>query len=110
MATTIAFGQESQHLEGANQSKSENDVIRIKEVREGLEMEVNVYPNPSNGLIYLEGLPGTTITIYSSQGVYVGTWVIDSGKHITTAELPQGSFLCVLSNGDKQVTKRVVVL
>ncbi len=107
---SVALGQEPQHMEGSNKHFIENEVERIKDVREGLEMEVKVYPNPSNGMIFFEGLPGTTITVYSAQGVYVGTWIIDHGLRITSTELSQGSFICVMTNGDKQVTKRVVVL
>ncbi len=110
IAVNVSFSQETQHLEGSNQYKSENQVEQIKDFRESLEMEVNVYPNPSTGTVFLQGLPGTTITIYSAQGVYVGTWVLSEGMSATKAELSQGSFICVMTNGDKQVTKRVVVL
>lgn len=110
MVTTIAFGQESQHLQGTNQLQTENDVMRIKDVREAFEMEVKVYPNPSEGTVFFEGLPGTTFTIYSAQGLYVGTWVIEPGLRIVSADLSQGSFICLMTSGERQLTKRIVVL
>lgn len=106
------FAQEVNHLKGTEPEteSSENAIQEISEKRIGLEMEVSVYPNPSEGRIFIEGKNGSSITLYSLEGTYVGSWVIGLEEKVEITDLPQGTFVCMITEGQNRISKKIVVL
>lgn len=107
-----AVAQEENHLKGAVQTEgsSVNPIEELSQKVASLAMEVQVYPNPSRGEVSVEGEEGATITIYSSEGTYVGTWLIGPSGRTDVSDLPMGTFLCTISKGEYRTMKRIVVL
>jgi hypothetical protein len=112
LVTGSCLAQEEKHLEGNNSFSggSENKIIELLEKREVLEMEVAIYPNPSEGNFFIEGHNGASVTLYSSEGTYVGTWIIGEGQKIEITDLPQGSFICTINEGTTRTIKKIVVI
>jgi hypothetical protein len=112
LATGGCWAQEEKHLQGTlvNEEKSENEIIELAQKRNVMEMEVSVYPNPSEGILYIEGHEGTSVTIYSAEGTYVGTWVVGEGQKVEITDLPQGTFICTITEGTKRTIKKILVI
>ena len=112
LVTGSFWAQEEKHLQGniTNAVGSENKIIELLEKREVLEMEVAIYPNPSEGNFFIEGHEGASVTLYSSEGTYVGTWIIGEGQKIEITDLPQGSFICTINEGTTRTIKKIVVI
>lgn len=112
LLTGSSFAQEENHLKGAvkNEEISENSIKEVSQKRAQLEMLVAVYPNPSEGQLFIEGTAGSSVTIYSVEGTYVGTWVIGLDNKVEITDLPQGSFVCMIQEGNERVVKKIIVL
>ena len=74
--STIAFSQEEQHLQGSSIEAKEqiNEIIKISNRIESVQVDVRVFPNPSSGDFTIVGPEGSQVTVYSDLGTYVGTW------------------------------------
>ncbi len=107
-----ATAQEENHLKGALEPEegSANPIEELSQKVASLALEVQVYPNPSQGQVSVEGEEGATITIYSGEGTYVGTWLIGPSGRTDISDLPSGTFLCAVNKGDYRTMKRIVVL
>lgn len=108
LITGSYFAQEVNHLKGTK--PEENAMEEVADKRASLEMEVSVYPNPSEGRIFVEGNNGASITVYSVEGTYVGTWLIGLEQKVEITDLPQGSYVCMISEGQNRISKKIVVL
>jgi hypothetical protein len=112
VAANSAMAQEENHLKGAVQPEagSVNQIEELSQKVASLAMEVQIYPNPSQGQVSVEGEEGATVTVYSSEGTYVGTWLIGPSGRTDVSDLPTGTFLCTVSKGDLRTVKQIVVL
>jgi hypothetical protein len=104
------LAQEEGHLKGGVRVKESNSIKEISQKREQMEVAVSVYPNPSEGRLFIEGKNGSVITITSVEGTYVGTWLIGVEGKTEITDLPQGSFFCIIQEGENRTCKKVVVL
>ena len=110
--TTIAFAQEEHHLQGSSTAAKEqtNEILKMSNRVESAEVDVRVYPNPSNGNFTVVGPEGAQVTVYSDLGTYIGTWVIGPEGNVFMDQMPSGVFICtVLAAGERHV-RRVVVM
>ena len=110
MVAMNAVSQEDQHLDGQVKDKEMNEIDKISELVAGSVLAVEVYPNPSDGNVFVTGKAGSTVTLYSLSGTYVGTWIINAEEKVAITDLPEGSYLCSLNNNGTRVVKRFVVL
>ena len=112
LATGCCFAQEEKELESLvfKGEIVKNEILEIAKKRAELEVVLSVYPNPSLGTIFIEGYEGSVVTIHSAAGTYVGTWKITEDKKLTIMDLPSGSFVCLIDDGQMQTIKRIVVL
>lgn len=110
LVTGSCFTQEEKHLQGAqaNEEKRGNEILDVSEKRN--VMEISVYPNPSDGNFVVEGHEGTSVTIYSAEGIYVGTWLIGEGQKVEITDLPQGAFICTITEGTQRTIKKILVI
>jgi hypothetical protein len=112
LATGCCFAQEEKELETPffKGEIVKNEILEVAKKRAELEVVLSVYPNPSYGSICIEGYEGSVVTIHSAAGTYVGTWKITEDKKLTIFDLPSGSFVCIIDDGQMQTIKRIVVL
>lgn len=109
--TGVIRAQEEKHLEGTlTGTESINAIEEVSQKRVELDLEVLAYPNPTNGKLFVEGLSGSTVTIYSVAGIYVGTWVIGEERKVEINDLTTGTYVCKVLNGTDQVIRKIVVL
>lgn len=110
--STIAFSQEEQHLQGSSIEAKEqiNEIIKISNRIESVQVDVRVFPNPSSGDFTIVGPEGSQVTVYSDLGTYVGTWNVGVEGIVFLDQMPSGVFICtVLFAGERHV-RRVVVM
>jgi hypothetical protein len=106
------YAQEQNHLKGTEfeNSPNSNSIQEIAEKRKIMELDVAVYPNPSQGNLFVEGESGSVVTVYSLEGTYVGTWEIGELRKVEITDLPQGSFICSINYLEQRTLKKFVVL
>lgn len=106
------FAQEEKHIQGSENKEivENNKILEIVKKREQMVTVINVYPNPSQGQLFVEGTPGSEVTVYSVEGTYVGTWIINNESKVEITDLPNGTFLCAINDGTTRTVKRIVVL
>ena len=112
LVTGCCFAQEEKEIESSI-TKGEiikNEILEVAKKRAELEVVLSVYPNPSFGSVCIEGYEGSVVTLHSAAGTYVGTWKITEDKKLTLFDLPSGSFVCLIDDGQVQTIKRIVVL
>jgi PKD repeat protein len=75
------------------------------------ELEVSIYPNPSNGQVYLKGLnAGTTVEVINILGEVIYANQTSGGTFaITTANLAQGAYFIRMKNASGETTRKLVV-
>lgn len=112
LATGSSFAQEEKHLEGtkAVEESASNIIVETAKRRAEMETVISVYPNPSQGNLFIEGNVGSIITVNSMGGTYVGTWIIGAEQKVEITDLPLGSFLCTINDGEIRTVKRILVL
>lgn len=104
------FAQEQNHLKGSEIESSPNSIEKVSETRQLMTYDVAVYPNPSQGNLFVEGQNGTKVTVYSLEGTYVGTWEIGESGKVELTDLPQGSFVCSIVYQEQRSMKKFIVL
>lgn len=54
---------------------------------------INVYPNPSTGIVRIDGLLGDAVTIVGMNGAQVGTYSLNTSQEIDLSDLNAGIYL-----------------
>jgi len=73
------------------------------------KLNIVMYPNPSNGSIYIQGLLETaTVEVHSVTGQKVFETKYDNDSELNL-ELPAGVYLVKITEGSKSVTKKLVI-
>ena len=86
-----------------------NEIIEVSKTRELMSYDINVYPNPSDKDIHVAAPEGSICTVFSSKGTYVGTWEIRENG-LDLLEMPSGSYIVTIRQGDQKVSKRFIIL
>ncbi len=110
IVTGSCFAQEENHLSGTISKEETNPIKEASQKREQMEVAVSIYPNPSEGRIFVESKNGSVITITSVEGTYVGTWLIGEEGKTEVTDLPRGTFFCTIQQDKNRTSKKVVVL
>ena len=77
------------------------------------EVELKYYPNPTNGMIYLENMSeGALVEMYSMDGSLAGSWTALSTERLTLdlSELTNGIYMIQVKNTDGSVATGKVIL
>ena len=110
----IQFGlsaQESEHLSGSAIEKEEtNEIQAARSVVEHAVSEVRVYPNPSEGNIFIQGKVGSNCTIYTMAGTYIGTWVIGLEGTVAIQDLGVGMYVATVQEENVRIQHKFIVL
>ena len=110
IVTGGCFAQEENHLKGSVSKEETNPIKEASQKREQMEVAFSIYPNPSEGRLFVEGKNGSVITITSVEGTYVGTWLIGEEGKTEVTDLPRGTFFCTIQEDENRTSKKVVVL
>ena len=106
----VIHSQEESHLQGQAIVTDENAVSLAANAVQSAALEVEVFPNPSQGDLTIQGKSGSTVTVYSASGIYVGTWVIGQEEKVSLEDLTTGSYVCAVELEGTRCIKRFVVL
>ena len=73
------------------------------------ENAISVYPNPSSGSIFVNGIPSQfTLSIYNLTGQKLNTFEANSTEEIQL-NLPVGIYLVQIKNQQQQYTKKLII-
>ncbi len=88
------------------------DDIAIGDVTATIDVvdEVNIYPNPTNGLLRVEGVQGAEVVVYNIVGeiVYSNSNAFED-INIDLSSRKEGSYLVKITNDDKVSIHKIVV-
>ena len=73
---------------------------------------INLYPNPSNGRVFVEGLePGSNIQVYNIVGVPVFSKLVQNSNEVLSLEdQPAGLYLVVVTNNKEIVGRYKLII
>jgi Secretion system C-terminal sorting domain len=72
--------------------------------------DVNIFPNPTSGMIRIYGAAHSTISIYSGSGLLCRTISDFTGTSLTLTDLPKGVYILNIQREDNTVIRKKVVL
>jgi len=102
--------QEQSHLQGSSVDSPNNVILQVSYAVQASALEVSIFPNPSKGKLTIEGKEGSTVTVYSTSGIYVGAWIIGAEDSVSLEDLTSGSYICSIERDGTRCVKRFVVL
>lgn len=80
------------------------------EVAENSDLDINIYPNPSNGLITIEAEGENTVSVYSITGQAVKSMTINGKTTIDLSDLNKGVYMMVMTGLNGESLKQMIVL
>ena len=92
-----------------NAQTSDNEIVQVTQKRSLAEYEIAVFPNPSSGAISLNAPEGSTCTVVSTKGTYVGKWVVDQNDFFLDG-LSVGTYIVEVELNGQKVTRRFLVI
>jgi hypothetical protein len=97
------------------QESSNMGTARTSSIKENLQdptLKFDVYPNPTEHMLYFEANEEGTVEIYSLLGALVKTKSISGSKaEVDVSGLPEGNYVCKFTNQNNAViTKKIQVM
>lgn len=92
--------------------EEENEILRIKALRDRFDkqVEVQVYPNPSqDGKVSIDAEEGSEISLYNLSGNLIVTYTVDSFSE-GIPQLSSGTYLLLVRKDGLEQRKKLVVL
>ena len=81
----------------------------ISSVTETINTVFEVYPNPTNGMLYVSGKVGWQIQVFSLSGQFLQCLIMNNEKlQLDLSEYPEGMYLLKAGNESEQVLKKVI--
>ena len=75
----------------------------------GLEdFEISTYPNPTSGLVTIEGPRQPEVSLFDLSGKVLGNIVLDKNNQIDLSGFENGTYFLRISSGNKMVTTKVI--
>jgi hypothetical protein len=72
--------------------------------------DVNMFPNPTSGMIRIYGATHSTITIYTGSGSLCRTINDFTGNSLNLTDLPKGVYILNIQKENNTVLRKKVVL
>lgn len=72
-------------------------------------IEMNVYPNPSTGIIQVEAQGANKVTVISAIGQVIGSQEIQDQGTINLSDHTSGVYFVRVQNGDRMGVRRVII-
>ncbi len=71
--------------------------------------EINIYPNPSNGIFNIDAVTSTNLIVYNTLGAIVVNKIFESGSHqLNLTNQTNGIYFVKVIRSDKQQTIRLI--
>jgi len=81
----------------------------LQGIENPLAAKVKLYPNPTNGTLYISGFEKATVGVYSATGKLVAEYVDFEGNSIDMSALPNGVYFVNIKTAENVVTKKVAL-
>ena len=88
---------------------NQNEIVEVSKTREIMSYDINIYPNPSDKDIHIAAPEGAICKVFSSKGVYVGTWEIRENG-LDLLGMPSGNYIVTIQQGSQKISKRFLIL
>ena len=96
-------------VDGCGEVTEEEVIIGGTNIHSIGKTEVQLFPNPTKGVIYLQGIETGAVTVFNTLGEEIFTLRISSANQVVDlSDLPQGSYYVKIEGGDIAETHRVV--
>lgn len=89
--------------------ESENEIEQIAKEINLLRVELSISPNPSYGSLVIQAPEGSSCTIVSVTGTYVGTWMVGE-EGLALEDFPTGTYIARISCQEGEKSKKFIVL
>ena len=84
-----------------------NAPTNVENTQSNSDMQVKVYPNPTQDILMVENAQGDVLRLYTMDGRLVVTQAVENGSaQVNVAELPTGNYLLLCANQSFQVIKQ----
>ena len=107
-AKTLVFSDllaNVQHIRFSDEQPS--TPTNVENTQNNSNLQVKVYPNPTQDILMVENAQGDVLRLYSMDGRLVVTQVVENGSaQMDMAELPTGNYLLLSDNQSFQVIKQ----
>ena len=97
---------------GCLSEKSEELFVSLTSIDEEFSSKLKIYPNPTSGIISIEGLPidkEILITVYDINGILIKSITTSSSNaQIDINKKPSGTYLLILKSKTEQFLVRII--
>lgn len=93
-----------------NMKSNEFSFEKNDDVIETAENSINVYPNPTSGMITVEAEGENEISVYSITGQAVKSLTVNGKATVDLSSLDKGVYMMVLTNTQGETMKQMIVL
>ena len=102
--------QEEEHQNGTAVIPSSNGIEETKSMVNRSLSTVSVFPNPSEGEVFISGEQGTIVTVYTISGTYIGQWIVGVEGKIALSDLGVGMYAVSVAEGAERTLLKFVIL
>jgi PKD repeat protein len=75
------------------------------------QTSVNIFPNPTNGLVYITGTGASKINVYNATGNRVASYSDFNGNSLDLSELENGIyFISIVKDNETTIAKKITIL
>lgn len=111
--TTVDFSAGSVTYTVTNGESTQNWVVSVKTsgVNEDAQLQAEVYPNPANEALTIDGVDNATVTVVNIIGRQIDRIQInDVTRQVSTASYANGTYLVIIESNGKRAVKKVSVV
>jgi hypothetical protein len=76
-------------------------------IEDAFAKSVNIYPNPTSGMIYINGVEDANVTVFTISGKMINTTKISNGNAIDLSSLTNGIYLIKVQKDGNTMTKKI---
>lgn len=77
------------------------------EIKEMFLHSVNIYPNPTNGLVHISGVENASISVYGLNGKLINSDDLIDDNSVDLSTLSNGIYLIKIQKGEAILTKKI---
>ena len=70
---------------------------------------INIYPNPTTGVLFFSGLEKANIAVFNATGIQVAEYTNFAGNSLDISALPNGMYFINIQTGENTITKKVAL-
>lgn len=93
-----------------DKESNEFSFSKYEDVEENQANTVNIYPNPSNGIVTVEAVNNGVLKVYNTTGQLVYNQKIEGQTIVDVSDIEKGAYLFVLTDEYGESSKQIIVL